>query len=330
MIKWQGLSERRRLPRAGKIKLGVMVTQNGKTYPRATDFFVCPPDVTDALSLPEKPRELPIMFPSDDPEQIFPQTLKMYRRSSGLWCSGDGERAKRWDETGHLAERTCPCEYLDSGECGPVATLNFLLPDVPGIGIFQIDTGNKASITSLNTAFEQFAAMFGGLRGIPFLLKLEPAQTMRWNAEKKQMEKVTVHALRLDSPYSLRQILEWRKALGKPVEALMPAPEMDDDPIEVHAEPDAPETGAASASGPTAEPEEWDASRLFKAAADLGISPTMYEKYLQGQYGARSGDLSDEAVRKERARLEQPGDGSAVRKLVAEMAMVASGGRKGA
>lgn len=202
-------------------------------HPKASDYFVCPPEVVKALSLPEKPRELPIMFPSDDHERLFPQSYKMYRRA-GLYCAGDGETAKRWDDTGNLTERPCPCEYLDSEECGPVATLNFLLPDVPGIGIYQITTGNKASIVSLNTAFDEFTVMFGGLRGIPFLLKLEPAQTMRWNRDKRQMEKVIVQALRLDSPYTLRQILDWRRALGKPVEALMPAP--DEEAIEVHAE----------------------------------------------------------------------------------------------
>ena len=93
MIK--GLSERRRLPRAGKIRLGLMVQgAGGKMHPMATDYFVCPPEVTAALSLSEQPRELPIMFPSDDPDRIFAQVLKMYRRS-GLFCSGDGETAKR-------------------------------------------------------------------------------------------------------------------------------------------------------------------------------------------------------------------------------------------
>ena len=341
MIK--GLSERRRLPRAGKIRLGLMVQgAGGKMHPMATDYFVCPPEVTAALSLSEQPRELPIMFPSDDPDRIFAQVLKMYRRS-GLFCSGDGETAKRWDESGNLKERVCPCEYLDSGECGPLATLSFLLPDVPGIGVYQIDTGNKASIVSLNTAFEQFTAMFGGLRGIPFLLKLEPAQTMRFNAEKKQMEKVMVQALRLDSPYSLRQIHEWRKALGKPVEALMPAPESEE-AIDVHAEPvnheptrepdrdgtaghgtpessghqpDPQRTGESGApvareappdklpsEAKTEAPAELaDVSLCYKWAAECGVSSDLYGKYFEAHHGVRTSDAPDAIVAREAAEF---------------------------
>src|SRR6266545_5331672 len=124
-----GLSNKRRVPRLGRIKLGILIQEPGrKPYPRSVDYFVCPPEVQKLYG--EQPRELPVMFPSDDPEAIFPQSLKMYR-SAGLWCAGDARTAKRWDDKGRLVERPCPCEYLESGECGPVATLNMLLVDVP-------------------------------------------------------------------------------------------------------------------------------------------------------------------------------------------------------
>lgn len=222
----KGLSERRRLPRLGKVRLGVMVhPPSGKPYPRSTDYLVCPPEIQEMYG--ERPKELPIMFPGDDPALLFPQQYKMYK-TAGLWCSGDGETAHRWTDAGELKEIACPCSFLESGECGPLATLNFLIPDVPGVGVWQIDTGNKRSIESLNTSLEQFAAMFGGLSGIPFVLKLEPHQTQRFDDKRKQMVKTTIYVLRLDSTLTIRQIVEWRRGAGKPVAALMPTPEADE------------------------------------------------------------------------------------------------------
>lgn len=230
MIK--GLSDRRRLPRLGRIKLGVLEhTAAGKPYPRACDYFVCPPEIQAVHG--ERPRELPVMFPSDDPAVLFPQELKAYKRS-GLFCAGDGETARRWgqgpDGKTTLLERACPCEMLERGECKPSATLNLLLPDVPGVGVWQITTASQRSIVELNTAFEQMLALFGGLRGIPFTLSLEVEHGQR-PGEGGQMVRQDLHVLHLSTPYTLRQIVEWRQRAGKPVEALMPAPEAEDEDL---------------------------------------------------------------------------------------------------
>ena len=329
MIK--GLSERRRLPRAGKIRLGVMIQEAGKKpYPKATNYFVCPPEVTEALGLPAEPRELPIMFPSDDPERLFPQELRMYR-SAGLWCLGDNQVARRWGDDGQLHEMKCPCPYLDSEECGPEATLYFLLPDVPGIGVWVLRTKNKASITSLNTSFEQFTGTFGGLRGIPFLLKLEPSQTQRWDDKQRKMVKTTLHVLRLDSPYTLRQIHEWRRALGKPVEALMPAREPEEEtPVETVPANGGPAPTAESPPpvdnrqravdqpAPVAD-EETDVSVLFFWAARAGVKSEDYTDYLAGVYGIDVDNLPlPRAITEQREFLA--GDPQTVRRTVEAVA----------
>ena len=309
MIK--GLSERRRTPRLGKIRLGVMVQEPGKkAYPKATSYLVCPPEVEKVFG--EKPMRLDIMFPADDPAVVFPQEYKAYR-ASGLWCAGDGERAKRWDEKGNLQERACPCELLESGECGPVATLNFFIPDAVGVGVFQLTTGNQRSITSLNTSLETFSRMFGGLMGIPFTLILEPEQLQRFDERAKRMIRQTLYVLRLDSPYTIRQIVEWRDKHGKPVEALMPAPEPDEvsgsvlPPAEeepAHAgvtEPAAATPGPLSGVTPEAGLEgEWDLSMSYRAAKQAGFPPETYAVYLKDVYGRdvdnlTPQDLADEA-----------------------------------
>ena len=50
-----------RAPRAGKIHLGEKVTNaKGTTYPKATPYFVCPPEVQAVYG--DKPTSLKVMF----------------------------------------------------------------------------------------------------------------------------------------------------------------------------------------------------------------------------------------------------------------------------
>nr|MBC8477840.1 hypothetical protein [Dehalococcoidia bacterium] len=61
----KGISEIVRLPRLGKIRLGLREdTGKGSIYPLPTDYFVCPEEVKRVFG--EKPRELRIMFPTED------------------------------------------------------------------------------------------------------------------------------------------------------------------------------------------------------------------------------------------------------------------------
>lgn len=278
-----GLSERRRMNRLGKIRLGVMVQPGeGKNpYPRATDHFVCPPEVQAVFG--DKPKELEILFPVEDVGVIFPQALKAYKGARGkgvLWCAGDGQTARRRAEDGQLVERACPCELLDEGKCKPVATLNVLIPSVAGIGVWQISTSSKRSIVSLNSDLEMYRGLFGGLRGIPFTLRLVEEPFERWDEASKKMRPDTAHVLKLDTKRTLMEILEWRKAIGKPVEILMMPEDDDDDAPAV----DGPPALTAGTPPPPAQDEPFDITRAFAEAKKLGIEREMYADYLYGVY----------------------------------------------
>lgn len=274
--------------RLGKIRLGVWVERGDKSHPESRDYFVCPPEILAVIG-DDKPRELEIMFPVDDPEVLFPQALKAYRGAKGagkLWCYGDGQVAYRRNGDGpERVKRECPCELLEQKKCEARATLNFLLPDVPGIGVWQIETGNKRSIVSLNSDLETYRGLFGGLRGIPFTLKMIDEPMERWDEAAKRMRADTAHVLKLDTKRTLREIVEWRKALGRPVEALM-LPEADDD------EP-----------APEASPEdEWDISMAYSKAAGFGLDAETYGKYLAGVYpggvdNMTAGQIADQETR---------------------------------
>lgn len=254
----KGLSEQRVLPRLGKIKLGVFVQTGGtnaagkpKGYPKATDYFVCPPEVEKVYG--EKPKELPVTFLVNDLDRVFPQDLKAYK-SFGLWCKGDGETAKRWDEAGHLVDRPCPCELLDAGDCKPVATLNVALTAVPGLGVYQVVTRSPNAIKQINSALAQTAAAVGGIRGVRFLLKLREEEVPRFDEKTKSMVRTKIHVPFLTTAASLDDVLAQRKALGAGVDPLMlmpgPAdPEPDDapdgEPTPPPPDPVLPATGSA-------------------------------------------------------------------------------------
>ena len=63
----KGVTDIVRMPRLGKIHLGVKVEGDRSTYPRAVDYFVCPPEVVAIHG--EKPKELDVMFPNEDDER---------------------------------------------------------------------------------------------------------------------------------------------------------------------------------------------------------------------------------------------------------------------
>jgi len=90
----KGVSDVVRLPRLGKIRLGIKKeTDSGTPYPTPTDYFVCPEEVRKVYG--EKPRELRIMFPTDDELQWASQYLKCYSATRGAslpWRWGAGNR----------------------------------------------------------------------------------------------------------------------------------------------------------------------------------------------------------------------------------------------
>ena len=101
----RNVSDRPRMPRLGKIRLGRKVDSGrGTQYPKALDHFLCPPAVLDTLkgkvplcdgSCKEEPGpiELPIMFLSNDMEKVASQWFRSYKATVGLVCKGDGYRA---------------------------------------------------------------------------------------------------------------------------------------------------------------------------------------------------------------------------------------------
>lgn len=201
-------SQTRRLPRLGKIRLGIKKkSAKGVEYPSETPWFVCPPEVEDVYGA--QPTELDVMLPHEDPEVFFPQKLAMYGQSAGLKCHGNNKVAKRLNEAGEWIDRTCPCEFLKSAEnpkgvCTEQSSLMVLLPKVSMGGCYQITTGSYHSTVTINSALDYIRALAGRVALIPLKLRRVPRTTH--NEGKSQ----THYTLELILDGDLKMIRELR------------------------------------------------------------------------------------------------------------------------
>ena len=154
-----GVSDQRRLPRLGKIRLGVKVpTSGGKSRPSETEHFVVPEEVAKVYG--DKPKKLDVMLPVVNQDVVFPVAYKAYKRS-GLFCIGNGEFAERRQE-GEWVERPCPCPMLEKRECRRSATLSVVLPKVNIGGVYQIVTGSIHSIMDVLSGMDYARALLQG------------------------------------------------------------------------------------------------------------------------------------------------------------------------
>lgn len=236
-----------RMPRLGKIHLGIVVETPGKRpRPKATDYFVCPTEVEEVLG--EKPKELPIMFPTEDPEQFAQQWYRAYSRSQGLVCIGDGVTSKRkvdidtgamashetkegrWVWTEGLSCDPAECPEYHAKTCRRVMNLQVLLPTVPGLGVWQIDTTSFYSIVNINSMVKMLQGMLGRCSFIPLVLVLGPIEVSPAGLKKK-----TVFIMHVKKDIVLADLA--KLAQLPPARALIPEPEESDLPL-LYAEDD--------------------------------------------------------------------------------------------
>lgn len=239
-----GLTEQKRLPRLGKIRLGIKKISNrtGHEYPVATNYFVCPPEVQALYG--EKPKRLDVIIPLEDDEIWASQYYRQYSMTRGLVCKGDGINCRRMvdADTGTLAGRDtklitwtegleCPgkdCPDYKGKACQEVMNLQFLLPKVPGLGIWQIDTGSIHSIMNINNCATMIRAMTGRVSWIPLSLTLEPTEVNNPDDGKKK----TVYCMHLRYERSAESLLMDSE---KPrLQLLIAAPQDDEAPDDRH------------------------------------------------------------------------------------------------
>jgi len=200
-----GFSNLVRLERIDRIRLGIRV-QNPRlpddptaTIPKAVDYLVCPEAVRKVYG--EKPTAIyPIMFPSNNDLEWLSQYYRCYGLTYGLTCFGDGIIAKQKVDvdTGAMADRntveghwvwkdglTCNperCEQFLKKRCRPIMRLQFMLPEVPGLGVYEVATTSyhsRINIQSQIAVVRIMAERVTGVRQIamiPFTLAIGPQE----------------------------------------------------------------------------------------------------------------------------------------------------------
>ena len=269
----KNLTERRRLPRIGKIHLGILADKNkeGKPctpYPKAVDYFVFSKEHSQyeeiVKAFGEKPRELRIIFPLEDEERFASQYYRCYSKTRGLICKGDGETAMRMidTQTGALADRNSkavvmkdiPCQGRkcpDYGtKCKELMNLQFMLPEISGLGIWQIDTSSVNSIMRINGALDLIRAVYGRVRMVPLILSLEQIEVT--NPDDGKKKKVWVMNL-LSTDKMIEAAIKSRMEPMQLIAGIGEAEELDDVDVPVPDE-ERPAMVTSDWEGPAGEP----------------------------------------------------------------------------
>jgi hypothetical protein len=240
----EGVSDVVRIPRLGKIHLGVKGYSESKQkeYPKATDYFVVPEEIKAVHG--EKPTELDIMFPVEDPNLFAQQWLRAYSLTQGLICIGDGVNARRKVDlqTGAIADHetkqwewreiTCnaqECPEYQTKRCRRVMNLQFLLPKVPGLGVWQIDTSSFYSIVNINSMIKMLKGVLGRCSMVPLTLALGPVDVSPLGQTKK-----TVYIMHIKKNLKLAELAQ--VAQLPPAKVLIPEPETEQPPEDLFPE----------------------------------------------------------------------------------------------
>lgn len=205
------------------------------------------------------------MFPPASPELFFAQWYKRYGKGALLKCKGDGEVAETMPEFAEGLEKIAEtergflqvvckgpeCPYQISKECGRMASLQVILPELSGIGVWQINTGSYNSIVNINSAIEWLTGLCGRYAMIPIKL-MRQAQDIAYEGKRSKH-----YVLAIDQNISIGEIQKFVSLT--PVEkALIPAPDEKKDEQfydENGKKPElpAPDEGNEALEGPTSD-----------------------------------------------------------------------------
>jgi hypothetical protein len=94
-----------------------------------------------------------------------------------LWSKGGVQRrCDGFTET--IGDTPCVCDP-DKRECNPTTRLSLVLPDLPGLGVWRLETGSFHAAAELPGAFMLLQQTAQGRLSVPALLRLEQRQKKR-------------------------------------------------------------------------------------------------------------------------------------------------------
>lgn len=142
--------------------------------------------------LGDKPQQIPVVMLYDDIELNF-QTRYACYNGRQLWCSGDGETARRMTkpaqagqgnqppQPAQYAEVQCPChrqapDYTGRDKCKINGNLSVMIQDVDVIGgVWKFRTTSYNSVVGILSSLALIKRITGGpLAGIPLMMTVNP------------------------------------------------------------------------------------------------------------------------------------------------------------
>ena len=283
-----GLERRARLPRFGIIRLGIKVrNEQGKEYPKETDYFVLPEALRSVFG--DRERSLAVLFPSDDVDRVLPTEYTRYAgKLVTLKCDGEtftelpvkgGELTGQCQRAPDEPWKPCPCGARAMGR------LNVILPDAP-LGIWQVIIGGQQRVADVLMELIVYKQTLGRLTDIPFRLDRVPTeiQVRRDDGTRLARTGWPVH-IRCD--FTAKDALKLR---GVDLLKALPPAEMVETEGEHAAEEANGEESPAPAGGAPGlsashSPDEPTLERCYQWAQELGVTAKAYELYLRGAYG---------------------------------------------
>lgn len=176
-----------KLPEIGKLKIGIKKqSSGGKEYPAAIDYFRATGTFANEFhkKFGEKPRELKVVFLSNDVEEVCNQRYECWE--GGKRCGwSDGETYTIFDKAlnngkGGYKELKPDTEANKQaikavGKWDEMLTIRFVLLELPGVmGYWTFQTKAKAvTIPVITNAFDFVKEKAGTIIGFPFSLTVE-------------------------------------------------------------------------------------------------------------------------------------------------------------
>ena len=185
------------LPEIGRLHIGMKSkNQYGKEYPTSVDYFIPSGKYAEMFTkaLGDKPNNIAIIFPDDDPEKVCNERYEYRNEKGELVARGDGSTFEIWDGKKYapysveripdimeqVAKRN-PKKPRNENDNGwdMTLTLRFIVPAVRGVvGVWQFSTkGAASSIKNIRNSFDGVQAMRGTVRNTVFDLSVQFAKS---------------------------------------------------------------------------------------------------------------------------------------------------------
>jgi hypothetical protein len=189
------LDLQRRLREAGRIRIGVQAPiqgRPGKTRPaKLSTFRLTSQDETAVKAaaglfggIPQRWEGAPIgeqwevITETATIPVVVPPAATVFSQWYEAWAAGGCTR--RCDGmTEMLSEQPCLCALENERTCTPHTRLNMILRDLPGIGVWRLETSGYYAATELAGTVEVIAAAATRGQLLPAVLRLEERQVKR-------------------------------------------------------------------------------------------------------------------------------------------------------